>query len=58
MRKRIFAAATAALDEQLQSSGVKLPVSTGAFAMALGVLAHGVALDCLLDRSISTDEIH
>ncbi len=39
------------------SARIKLPVSTIAFVISLGTLTQGLALDRMLDKAISQDEI-
>lgn len=57
MRRRVFGAAEALIDEQLERSQVSLPVSTSAFAIALSGIVQGLHMDRMVDQSISEQEI-
>lgn len=57
MRRRILKAGAGVLDEQLQRSHVKLPVSTTAFAISVSALTYSLELDRMLDKAISEEEI-
>jgi AcrR family transcriptional regulator len=57
MHSRIFATATTALDEIFRSMEIELPVSTLAFATAIGGLAHSLDLDRIIGKAISESEI-
>lgn len=57
MRRRVFGAAQALIDEQLRRSHVTLPVSTSAFAIALSGIVQGLHMDRMVDQSISEQEI-
>ena len=57
MRRRVFGAAEALINEQLHRAHVTLPVSTSAFAIALSGIVQGLHMDRIVDQSISEQEI-